>query len=76
MTYAVTHEPSRFVCAEIEHPLELKGAESLLAGAHNMDGVHPLLEIDMRALKDSTHRDGELIPANPAFPQAFPSRTL
>ena len=76
MTYAVTHEPSRFVCSETERQMELKGADSFPTEAHYIDGLNPLLEIDMRALKDGSHRYGELSTAIPAFPQTFPTWTL
>ena len=52
------------------HPMELVCAHPLLARAHEVNGIHPLVHRDMRVLEDRTHLRGERLSAILALPQA------
>ena len=66
---AVRQEPSGLHAA-IEHPLDLAGADALLAGAHQVDGLQPQMQREMAVLEDRAdpHREG--LAAGVALPQA------
>jgi hypothetical protein len=66
---AMGEEPSGFHAA-FEHALNLPGADSLLAGAHEMDDLQPKMQRQMAVLKDGPHPDGEGLLAGVAFPKA------
>jgi hypothetical protein len=51
-------KPSRFI-VRAEQPVQFVGAETLLAGRHQLRGQSPLCERDMRTFHDGAHRDAE-----------------
>jgi hypothetical protein len=57
----VAHEPSGSVGAETEEPHDLKGANSLFAGQHQMRDAKPILEWLIRVLKDRSGKMGKTI---------------
>jgi hypothetical protein len=70
---AVAHAPSGPVGAGPDHPMDLQGANPLLAGEHQMDHAEPLAERVLRVLKDradqyrktvgrALHRTGVALP--------------
>ena len=59
---AMSHEPGRL----IRHPkvtVELVGADTLLAGHHQVSRIQPLVEGNVAVLKDRPHRAAVLLPA-------------
>lgn len=64
--------PSRLVGLEAEVSLKLEGRDTLLMGAHRMEGLDPLPECDVRPLHDRADGDGELPPTAVALQQAVP----
>src|SRR4051794_14390632 len=59
---AVRHEPRRLV-GHAEHAVELVRAETLLGARQQTDGLHPLVQLDVAALKESADRYRERLPA-------------
>lgn len=66
---AMAEEPSGFHAAA-EGPLKLAGADTLLAAAHQVDGLQPDVQRDMTGLEDGPHTDGEGLAARIALVQA------
>ena len=62
MANPVNHEP-RTLVRDPHHPMKLMGADSFLAGAHEIDCLKPLVQWDMRTFEDGSNRDRELLPA-------------
>ena len=57
--------------AALEHPLNLAGRDSLLAGAHQMDHLQPQVQGKVRRLEDSPDPNSERLPAGVALVQAL-----
>jgi hypothetical protein len=68
---AMGEEPSGFHAA-FEHPLNLPGADPLLAGAHQVDDLQPQMQRQMAVLEDGPHPYGEGLLAGVALAQAHP----
>jgi hypothetical protein len=66
---AVSKEPSGFHAA-LKHPLNLASRNALLARAHQMDGLQPEVQLQVRGLKDGPHAHGERLSARVALAQA------
>lgn len=64
---AVAQVPRRLI-GDTEGPLELAGADPLLALAHQVDGDEPLPQRKVRAMHNRSRRHAELIVAGPALP--------
>lgn len=65
---AVRKEPCGFHRAA-QGPLELVGADALLAGRHQMDGLEPDMQGDVAGLEYASHPNRELFPARIALPE-------
>jgi hypothetical protein len=65
-TDAVGHEPSAFV-RDAEHPVQLMGGNSLLAGCHQMKAENPFVQRNMAAFHDRPNRHRERLPARVAL---------
>jgi hypothetical protein len=59
--------------SDAENPVELVGADSLLAGAHHDDSLHPKMHRHMAILEDGADLDGEGLPTGIALIDADPS---
>jgi len=68
---AVAKEPSGFHGAR-QIPLDLTGADPLLAGAHQMNDLKPQVQGKMAALENGPLTDGKGLPAGIALVQADP----
>src|SRR6202042_3665390 len=66
---AVDEEPSGFHAA-IEGPLDLAGADALLAAADELDRLQPQVQREMAVLEDAADPHGEGLAAGVALPQA------
>ena len=64
------HEPCTPV-RDLEHPVKLVGTHALLAGTEQVIGKQPLAQGDVAVLEYRSHRDGELLTAPAALPDAF-----
>lgn len=60
---AVAEVPRRFVAADLEHPLDLVGADALLGLDHQVDGGEPLPQGELGVLKDRPGQDREALAA-------------
>jgi hypothetical protein len=69
LTNAVRHEPRRLE-RHTKGPVELVGADALLAGAEQVEGHQPLVEWNMAALENGALGDAEELPAVPTLPSA------
>ena len=69
---AVAHKPSRLV-ANAERSVELVGADTFLAGVHQVECHDPLVQRDMAALHDRADGDGEVLAAFTFSAQAGPA---
>lgn len=70
---AMGQEPRRLHGA-FQHPLNLAGADPLLARAHQVDDLQPQMQRQMRGLEDSPLADRELPFAGVALVKADPRR--
>ena len=61
----------RSLHAALEHPLNLAGRDTLLAGAHQMDHLQPQVQGQVRRLEDSPDPNGERLPAGVALVQTL-----
>src|SRR5665213_300881 len=59
---AMRHEPSGLV-GNPQHPVKLVGADALLRRSHEVRGEQPLVQRDMRPLKNRARPDREFAPA-------------
>src|SRR4029079_19012821 len=59
---AMAHEP-RGLVADIERAVQLMGRDALLAAAHQMEGLQPLVQGDFGTLHDRPHGDSEIFAA-------------
>jgi hypothetical protein len=71
-TDSVSGEPGGFHAA-VEHALDLAGADSFLAGAHQVDHLQPQIECQVTGLENGTHADSERLFAGIAFAETGPS---
>lgn len=65
----VSKKPRSFHAVN-EHPLNLPGANPLLACAHKMDDLKPKVQRQMRGLENGPHADREWLTAFIAFAKA------
>ena len=65
------HEPSCLV-GDVQHAVELMGADALFARRHQVEAQNPFAQRDMAALHDGAVRDCEVAPAIVALMQADP----
>jgi hypothetical protein len=70
---AVAHVPSRLVGAEAHVAVDLPGADTLLAGRHEVDDAEPLPQIDIRIFEDRADEVRKPIGAPLAAVGAFPA---
>jgi hypothetical protein len=68
---AVRHEPRRLV-RQVQHAVELVGADALLRRGHEVRCQHPLVQREMAALVDRPDGDGEVLAAGRASVQSRP----
>lgn len=68
---AVRHEPSGFD-GDAKSALQLDAADTLLAGAKQVNGLQPRLQLDMAGLEDGAHLHGEGLTAGIALVEADP----
>ena len=68
-TDTMREEPRGFQAAA-KHPLKLAGADALLAGAHQMNGLKPQAKRQVAVLKDAAHPHRERLAAGVALAQA------
>jgi hypothetical protein len=62
LTDTVSHEP-RGLVADAKRPVQLMGGNAFLAGSHQVEGLQPLMQSNVRPLHYGFHRDGEVFPA-------------
>ncbi len=71
-TDTMSEEPCGFHAA-IEHALNLPGADSFLAGAHQMDDLQPKMQRQVAGLENGPHAHGERLLAAVALAEPRPS---
>ena len=71
---AVSEEPSSLHGA-IQKPLDLTGADALLAGSHQVDDLEPQAQGKVAAFKDGADPHGELLAAGVALQEAGTGRS-
>ena len=72
---AMAKEPSALV-GHFQGAVHLVGANALLAAAHKVDGLQPLVERNVAFLKNGAHADGELAFAVRALVEAVALNAL
>jgi len=63
---AMGEEPRGFQ-ADAKHPLKLAGADTLLAGAHEVDGLKPKMKLEVAILENGPDADSEWLAAGVAL---------
>src|SRR5665213_2122490 len=74
-TDTVRQEPSRLVL-NFQNAVKLMGANALLAGRQQVNGLQALVQRDMGTLEYSANPHRELLPAAVALPQTMPESAL
>src|SRR6266568_1821202 len=72
---AVRHEP-RALVGDLQHAVQLMGAERLLARTNDEHGHEPFANGNMRILEDRADRNGELLSTRRAFVNALAGRSF